>query len=49
MTVPAGAPNADTITKAEDDDINQRVRSNLFTWEQDGTGSTGALLMHPLR
>ena len=47
VTVPAGAPNADTITKAEEDDINQRVRSNLFTWEQNP--QTGALLMHPLR
>ena len=47
VTVPAGAPNADTITKAEEEDINQRVRSNLFTWEQNP--QTGALLMHPLR
>ena len=46
VTVPAGAPNADTITKAEEDDINQRVRSNLFTWEQNP--QTGASADAPL-
>ena len=45
-TVPAGAPNAKTITKAEADDINRRVRSNLFTYEeQAGTG----VILRPLQ
>jgi len=44
--VPAGAPNAKTITKAEADDINRRVRSNLFTYEeQAGTG----VILRPLQ
>ncbi|MDA0172785.1 hypothetical protein OJ998_27025 [Solirubrobacter taibaiensis] len=47
VTVPAGAPNAKTITQAQADDVNRRVRPNLFTWEQNL--QTGALLMHPMR
>jgi hypothetical protein len=46
-TLPAGAPNADTITKAEADEIAQRVRSNLFTWSQDP--NTGELVIRPLQ
>jgi hypothetical protein len=33
-TLPAGAPNAETITQAEAGEILQRVRSNLFTVEE---------------
>jgi hypothetical protein len=45
-TVPAGAPNAETITDAEVREFQQRVRSNLFTYdEQPGTG----VVLRPLR
>lgn len=38
-TLPAAAPNEETITSAQVEDINQRVRSNRFLWsEVQGTG-----------
>lgn len=46
VTVPAGAPNADTITEAEAEAIAQRVRSNLFLWQQDV--QTGAFKLEPM-
>jgi hypothetical protein len=46
VTVPAGTPNAETITQAEADEIMQRVRSNLFKWRQDP--QTGELILSPM-
>jgi hypothetical protein len=45
VTVPAGAPTADSITQVEQELLDARVRSNFFLWQSNVTdpSSTGPL------